>query len=108
MYGINPGRVAVGSAAIVSQSERCNDGLGDDLSSIRMKNTGWDMLPEDQKHSRHDPRDGADSSNRCVLSSLDAAGDDESLRKMGLSNKDVQRVEQQKSFDRPQRNGLSR
>ncbi|KAK8451158.1 hypothetical protein SEVIR_6G161400v4 [Setaria viridis] len=108
MYGINPGRVAVGSAAIVSQSERCNDGLGDDLSSIRMKNTGWDMLPEDQKHSRHDPRDGADSSNRCVLSSLDAAGDDESLRKIGLSNKDVQRVEQQKSFDRPQRNGLSR
>lgn len=106
MYGINPGRVAVGSAAIVSQSERCNDGLGDDL--FRMKNTGWDMLPEDQKHSRPDPRDGADLSNRCVLSSLDAAGDDESLRKMGLSNKDVHRVERQKSFDRPQRNELSR
>ncbi|CAL4998860.1 unnamed protein product [Urochloa decumbens] len=108
MYGINPGRVAVGSDAIVSQSERCNDGLGDDLSSIRMKNTGWDMLPEDQKHSRRDPRDGADLANRSVLSSLDAAGDDEVLRKMGLSNKDVQRVEQQKSFDRPQRNELSR
>ncbi|CAO2191512.1 unnamed protein product [Urochloa humidicola] len=108
IYGINPGRVSVGSAAIVSQSERCNDGLGDDLSSIRMKNTGWDMLPENQKHSRRDPRDGADSSNRGALSSLDAAGDDEALRKMGLSNKDVQRVEQQKSFDRPQRNELSR
>ncbi|CAL5012610.1 unnamed protein product [Urochloa decumbens] len=108
MYGINPGRVTVGSAAIVSQSERCNDGLGDDLSSIRMKNTGWDMLPVDQKHSRRDPRDGADSSNRGVLSSLDAAGDDEALRKMGLSNKEVQRLEQQKSFDRPQRDELSR
>ncbi|CAO2211005.1 unnamed protein product [Urochloa humidicola] len=107
MYGLNPGRVAVGSAAIVSQSERCNDGLGDDLSGIRMKNTGWDMLPEDQKHSRRDPRDGADPSNWGVLSSLDAAGDDESLRKMSLSN-DVQRVERQKSFDRPQRNELSR
>ncbi|OEL13829.1 hypothetical protein BAE44_0025153, partial [Dichanthelium oligosanthes] len=108
MYGINPGRVLVGSAAMVSQSERCNDGLGDDLLSIKMKNTGWDMLPEDQKHSQRDPRDGADSSNRCVLSSLDAAGDDESLRTKGLSNKDVQQVERQKSFDRPQRNEVSR
>ncbi|RLN05368.1 uncharacterized protein C2845_PM13G13070 [Panicum miliaceum] len=108
MYGINPGRVPVGSAAIVSQSERCSDGLGDDLSSIRMKNTGWDMLPEDQKHSRRDPKDGADSSNQCGLDSSDTAGDDESLRKMGLSNKDVQQMEWQKSFDRPQRNELSR
>ncbi|KAG2578854.1 uncharacterized protein LOC120679180 [Panicum virgatum] len=108
MYGINRGRVPVGSAAIVSQSERCSDGLGDDLSSIRMKNTGWDMLPEDQKHSRRDPKDGADSSNHCGLDLSETAGDDKSLRKMGLSNKDVQRVEWQKSYDRPQRNELSR
>ncbi|KAF8701680.1 hypothetical protein HU200_033446 [Digitaria exilis] len=108
IYGINPGRVAVGSAAAVSQSERCNDVLGDDLLSIRMRNSGWDMLPEGEKHSECDPRNGADLSNRCVLSSLDAAGDSESLRKMSLSNKDVQRVERQKSFERPHRNELSR
>jgi len=108
IYGINPGRVPVGSAAIASQSERCSDGLGDDLSSIQMKNTGWDMLPEDQKHSRRDPKDGADSSNHCGLDLSETAGDDKSLRKMGLSNKDVQRVEWQKSYDRPQRNELSR
>ncbi|XP_062195361.1 uncharacterized protein LOC133898703 [Phragmites australis] len=108
MYEINPGRVTVGSAATASQSERCNDGLGADLLSITVKNTGWDMLPEDQRHSQRDPRDGSDSSNQCVLSLLDAAGDDESLRKMGLSNRDVQRVEQPRSFDGPHRNELSR
>ncbi|EES15019.2 uncharacterized protein LOC8075647 isoform X1 [Sorghum bicolor] len=107
MYGSNTGRVAVRSATTVSQSERCNDALGDDMLNIRMKNTGWDMMPEDQKHSQHDARDVTDSSNRCVLSS-DAARDDESLRKRGLSNRDLQRVERQKSFDKPQRNELSR
>ncbi|XP_062191963.1 uncharacterized protein LOC133895564 isoform X2 [Phragmites australis] len=108
MYEINPGRVTVKSAATVSQPERCNDGLGDDLLSITMKNTGWDMLPENQRHSRRDPRNGADSTKWCVLSSLDAAGGDESLQKMGLSNRDVQRVERPRSFDRPHRNELSR
>jgi hypothetical protein len=107
MYGSNTGRVAVRSATTVSQSERCNDALGDDMLNIRMKNTGWDMMPEDQKHSQHDARDVTDSSNRCGLSS-DAARDDESLQKKGLSNRDLQRVERQKSFDRPQRNELSR
>jgi hypothetical protein len=106
MYGSNPSRVAVRSATTVSQSERCNDALGDMLN-IRMKNTGWDMMPEDQKHSQHDARDVTDSSNRCVLSS-DAARDDDSLQKKGLSNRDLQGVERQKSFDRPQRNELSR
>ncbi|KAG0523670.1 hypothetical protein BDA96_07G143100 [Sorghum bicolor] len=77
MYGSNTGRVAVRSATTVSQSERCNDALGDDMLNIRMKNT-------------------------------DAARDDESLRKKGLSNRDLQRVERQKSFDKPQRNELSR
>ncbi|CAD6245107.1 unnamed protein product [Miscanthus lutarioriparius] len=107
MYGSNTGRVAVRSATTVSQSERCNDALGDDMLNIGMKNTGWDMMPEDKKHSQHDARDMTDSSNRCVLSS-DAARDDESLRKKGLSNRDLQRVEWQKSFDRPQRNEMSR
>ncbi|KAJ1268515.1 hypothetical protein BS78_07G141400 [Paspalum vaginatum] len=68
---------AVGSVTTISQSERCNDGLGDNMLSIRMKNT-------------------------------DKGGDDESQRKMGLSNRDFRHMERQKSFDRPQRNELSR
>lgn len=108
MYGINSGCVAVGSVTTVSQSERCNDGLGDNMLSIRMKNTGWDMLPEDQKNPQHDPRDVSHSSNRCVVTSLDASGDDEPLRKIRLSNKDFRKVGRQKSLDRPQRNELNR
>ncbi|WVZ92858.1 hypothetical protein U9M48_038894 [Paspalum notatum var. saurae] len=108
IYGINSGRVTVGSATTGSQSERCNDGLGDDMLSIRMKNTGWDMLPKDQKHPQHDPRDVTHSSNHCAVTSLDKSEDDESLQKMGPSNRDFGRVEQQKSFDRLQRNELSR
>ncbi|KAL6862399.1 hypothetical protein ACP4OV_016740 [Aristida adscensionis] len=107
IYGINFGHVTVGSAATVSQSQKCNDGLGDDLLSSGMKATGWDMPPEDQRHYRQDPREGADSSTR-VLSSLNAAESDESLRKMGPSNLDVQRVERPRSFDRPHKNELSR
>ncbi|KAK3123477.1 hypothetical protein QOZ80_8AG0631560 [Eleusine coracana subsp. coracana] len=108
VHEINPGLVAVGSAVTVGQSERCNDGLGDDLSSIRTKNTGWDMFPEDQRHSRRDSRDQDDSSNRCVLSSIDAGGADDLFRKMGLSNRDVKQIERPRSFDSPHRNEMSR
>jgi hypothetical protein len=108
MHDINPGRVTVGSAATVSHIERCNDGLGDNLSSIRTKNTDWDMFPEDQTHSVRGLKDRADSSNRHLSSSIDAAGGDDSMRKAGLSNRDVQRIEQPQPFDIAHKNELSR
>ncbi|KAF0899309.1 hypothetical protein E2562_015953 [Oryza meyeriana var. granulata] len=109
MHEMNPGRIIAGSVATVSQSERVNDGLGDDLSSLRIKPTGWDMLPEDQRHSQHDSRDTVDSSNRCVLSTSDTAGGGESLRHVELSNGDMQpRADRPRSFDRAHRNELCR
>ncbi|KAL6661372.1 hypothetical protein ACP70R_000756 [Stipagrostis hirtigluma subsp. patula] len=108
MYDVHPGRVAAGTAETVSQSQRCSDGLGDNMLSTGMKSTGWDMPPEDQRHSRHYSREGADSSTRCVLSSLDAAEGDELLRKTGPSKTDVQRVERPRSFERSHRYELSR
>ncbi|XP_015695948.1 uncharacterized protein LOC102711722 isoform X2 [Oryza brachyantha] len=109
IYEMNSGHVITGSAATANQSERVNDGLGDDISSLRMKPTGWDMLPEDQRHSQHDSRDTVDSSNRCVLSTSDTAAAGESLRHMELSNGDMQpREERPRSFDRTHRNELCR
>ncbi|KAL5231764.1 hypothetical protein ABZP36_030540 [Zizania latifolia] len=109
IHEVNPGRVIAGSVATVSQSERLNDGLGDDLSSLRTKPTGWDMLPEDQRHSQHDSRDTVDSSNWCVLSTLDAAGGSESLRHRESSNGDMQpRADRSRSFDKPHRTELCR
>lgn len=109
MYEMNPGHVIAGSSATVNQSERVNDGLGDDLSSLRTKPTGWDMLPEDQRHSQHDSRDTVDSSNRCVLSTSDTAGGGESLRHMELSSGDMQpRADRPRSFDRAHINELCR
>ncbi|KQJ98355.1 hypothetical protein BRADI_3g36437v3 [Brachypodium distachyon] len=105
MYESNPGHVIAESAATVSQSERCSDGLGDDPLNIRTKPTGWDMLPEDQEHSHHDSRDGVDSSNQCVLGTLDPAEGGESFRRMGLSKRDVQsQLDRPRSFDRSHRN----
>lgn len=109
MYEMNPGHVIAGSSATVNQTERVNDGLGDDLSSLRTKPTGWDMLPEDQRHSQHDSRDTVDSSNRCVLSTSDTAGGGESLRHMELSSGDMQpRADRPRSFDRAHINELCR
>jgi hypothetical protein len=106
MHEINPGSVTARSAATVSDIERCNDDLGDNLSNIRTKNTGWDMFPEDQTHSWQGSKDPADFCNRRLSSSIDAAGGDDSLRKLGLSNRDVQRIE--RSLDIHHRNELSR
>uniref|UniRef100_A0A0D9X825 Uncharacterized protein n=1 Tax=Leersia perrieri TaxID=77586 RepID=A0A0D9X825_9ORYZ len=109
MNEMNPGRGIAGSVAIISHSERGNDGLGDDLSSLRTKTTGWDMLPEDQRHSQHDSRDTVDSSNRCVFSISDTAGGGDSLRHMESSNEDMQpRADRPRSFDRANRNELCR
>ncbi|KAF7101799.1 hypothetical protein CFC21_103032 [Triticum aestivum] len=92
------------SAGTVSQSERGGDGLGEDPLNIRSKPVGWDMLP-DQRHSREDSRDRVDSSNLCVLGTLEAAEACESFRPMGLPNRDIQsRLDRLRSFDRPHRN----
>ncbi|KAG8047354.1 hypothetical protein GUJ93_ZPchr0008g12760 [Zizania palustris] len=94
IFEMNPGCVIAGSVAAVSQSERVSDGLGDDLSSIR---------------TTVDSRDTVDSSNRCILSTLDAAGGGESLRHMESSNGDMQpRVDQSRLFDKPHRTELCR
>jgi hypothetical protein len=108
MHDINPGHVTAGSAATVSHIEKCNDDLGDNLSSIRTKNTNWDMFPEDQTQSGRGLKDRAGSSNQHLSSSIDAAGGDDSMRKAGLSNRDVQRIERPQPFDIAHKNELSR
>jgi hypothetical protein len=108
MHDINPGHVTAGSAATVSHIEKCNDDLGDNLSSIRTKNTNWDMFPEDQTQSGRGLKDQAGSSNQHLSSSIDAAGGDDSMRKAGLSNRDVQRIERPQPFDMAHKNELSR
>lgn len=93
------------SAGTVSQSERGGDGLGEDSLSIRSKPVGWDMLPEDKRHSQQDSRDKVDSPNLCVLGTLEAAEACESFRQTGFPNRDVQSwLDRRRSFDRPQRN----
>ncbi|CAM0911402.1 unnamed protein product [Alopecurus aequalis] len=101
----NSDRVMAGSAATVSQSERGSDGVGDDPLNNSTKLTGWDMLPDDQRYSRHDSRDRVDSSNQCVLGILEAVEAGESFQQMGLSIRDMQsRLGRPRSFDRPLRN----
>jgi hypothetical protein len=101
----NSDRAIAGSAVTVSQSERGTDGLGDDPLNISTKLIGWDTLPEDQQHSRHDSRDRVDSSNQCALGTLEVAEAGTSFQQMGLPNRDVQsRLGRPRSFDRPYRN----
>jgi hypothetical protein len=101
----NSDRAIAGSAPASSQSERGTAGLDGDPLNISTRLIGWDALPEDQRHSRHDSRDRVDSSNLCVFGTLEAAEAGESFQQMGLSNRDVQsRLGRPGSFDRPHRN----